>query len=319
MIKNKYTFLLPAYKAKFFEAALRSIKVQSFKSFKCLVSDDCSNENLKYVFDKVCNGDSRFEYRRNKINMGAKSLVEHWNLLVDLCDTEYLILASDDDIYEVNFLEEIDKLSEKYPEVDLLHARARIIDENNIIRKEDAIYEERVSQINFLTQYEYYNHIECIANYVFKTKALKNAGRFVDTPLAWYSDTATTFLLSKNGAVNTKNILFNFRMSGYNISSLNRDNKDLTKKKFQAVLCFSKFLEKFLENLNVGNNLLLENEKYSVMELHKRRIISEACYYSSALSLCEFLRFVKTFKKNKYINNVDIYIYLKKWIYDRLS
>ena len=98
----KYTFLLPAYKPDFFEEALRSIKSQTYSDFKVLVSDDCSPHDLKYIYNKVCGDDARFSFRRNEVNMGRKSLVSHWNLLVDMCDTEYLILASDDDVYEPN-------------------------------------------------------------------------------------------------------------------------------------------------------------------------------------------------------------------------
>ena len=82
MCKVKYTFLVPSYKASFLEEALLSIKNQTFRDFKVLVSDDCSPENLKPIYDKVCGDDSRFSFRRNEENMGGKSLVSHWNLLV---------------------------------------------------------------------------------------------------------------------------------------------------------------------------------------------------------------------------------------------
>lgn len=319
MAMNKYTFLLPAYKAKYFRETLISLKNQTFKDFNVIVSDDCSFENLSEIFKETVGYDSRFLFRRNKINLGSKSLVSHWNLLLDLCDTEYFILASDDDVYEKNFLEEINKLVEKYPEIDLIHARARIINENDEVCEEDSIYDEYVSQIKFLTQYEYYNHIECIANYVFKTKSLKNAGGFVEFPLAWNSDTATTALLAKNGVANTKDILFNFRMSGYNISSLNKDNKSITKKKYQAMLCYDNFMDTFFGNMETCKSLLLENEKKKIMKLNKKRIINATCYYSSSLSLYDFLKFLKLFKKKGYINNIDIYVLFKKWMYERFS
>ena len=54
MNQIKYTFLLPAYKPDFLEVALRSIKSQTLKDFKVLVSDDCSPYNLKSVYNKVC-------------------------------------------------------------------------------------------------------------------------------------------------------------------------------------------------------------------------------------------------------------------------
>ena len=97
----KYTFLLPAYKVKFLEKALNSIINQTYSDFKVIVSDDCSPENIKAIVDKF--SDERISYRRNSCNIGSKSLVSHWNLLLDLCDTEYFILASDDDVYEKEF------------------------------------------------------------------------------------------------------------------------------------------------------------------------------------------------------------------------
>ena len=104
MSKTRFMFLVPSYKASFLEEALESIKNQTYTDFKVLVSDDCSPENLKPIYDKFCGNDPRFAFRRNEANMGGKSLVSHWNLLVDLCDTEYLIMASDDDVYEPKFL-----------------------------------------------------------------------------------------------------------------------------------------------------------------------------------------------------------------------
>ena len=65
----KYTFLLPAFKPDFLEVALRSIKSQTLKDFKVLVSDDCSPHDLKSIFEKTCGDDPRFVFRRNEKNM----------------------------------------------------------------------------------------------------------------------------------------------------------------------------------------------------------------------------------------------------------
>lgn len=54
----KYTFLLPAFKPDFLEVALRSIKSQTLKDFKVLVSDDCSPHDLKPIYNKVCGDDA---------------------------------------------------------------------------------------------------------------------------------------------------------------------------------------------------------------------------------------------------------------------
>ena len=148
---TKYTFLLPAYKPNFLAEALESIKGQEYTDFKVIVSDDCSPHDLKSIFAKTCGDDPRFVFRRNEKNMGGKSLVSHWNLLVDMCDTEFFILASDDDVYSPYFLEEVDKLVCKYPNVDLFHARIQTIDELGEVTMKDASYEEYATQLEFLS------------------------------------------------------------------------------------------------------------------------------------------------------------------------
>ena len=65
MRDTKYKFCLPAYKTRFLAEALNSIKSQTYTDFVCIVSDDCSPEDIKAVFDDMVGDDSRFFYRRN--------------------------------------------------------------------------------------------------------------------------------------------------------------------------------------------------------------------------------------------------------------
>lgn len=309
----KYTFLLPAYKPDFFEEALVSIKSQTYSDFKVVVSDDCSPYSLKPIFDKVCGEDFRFTFRRNAENMGSKSLVSHWNLLVDTCETEYLIMASDDDVYDSFFLEEIDKLCVKYPDVDLIHARVREINEHGEIIRKDAIYGELVSQLEFISQYQYFNHIECVANNVFKVKSLRERGGFYDFPLAWSSDTATSFALAKHGVANTKDILFSFRMSGINLSSDKDEKPQITRQKFKAILLYKKCVDNILDRI-FPNDSYEAHLKTSVMNYHKRHVISAASYYSYSLTFTQFIGFIKEFSRKKHFDNkYQIYQLVKKW------
>lgn len=316
----KYTFLLPAYKGRFLEEMLQSIQSQTYSDFKVIVSDDCSPEDL-YGICKPYLDDSRFSYRRNGKNIGGKDLVAHWNLLVDMCDSDYLILASDDDVYATTFLEEVDTLVRKYPLVDLIHARANMIDGDGIVLKSDAPYHEYVSQLVYISQYEYLNHIECVANNVYRTSALKTIGGFVNFPLAWASDTATNFSMSKNGVANTKDILFSFRMSGENISSDNNESREVTRKKFEAIMMFEKFFEDLIKTISAQTKE--EKELLKVVSNYHRfqHIKRSAIYYSHALSLNKLMSFVQHFNKRGYFSNkYEIYHVLKRWIkYDVLN
>lgn len=310
----KYTFLIPAYKAEFLNEALSSIQNQTYKDFAVIISNDKSPQNLQSIVDPFLS-DSRFTYRENSSNMGKHNLVSHWNLLVNLCNTEYLIMGSDDDTYDIHFLEEIDKLTLKYSQVDLFHARANCINEKGIIFKKDALYYEYVSQLDYLEQLDYYLHIECMANYVFKTSALKKSGGFVNFPLAWSSDTATTNLLSANGVANTKDILFSFRMSGLNISSIEKGDKEIAKQKFYAYCMYDEYMINLFKSMTIEDTLLAKETYSRVLKQHKHRISDLIAYYSSELSIKEFIKYYSTYKRKGYINSS--FIIIKKWIFSK--
>lgn len=290
----KYTFLLPAFKPDFLEVALRSIKSQTLKDFKVLVSDDCSPHDLKSIYNKVCGDDARFSYRRNEVNMGSKSLVSHWNLLVDMCDTEYLILASDDDVYEPIFLEEVDKLASKYPEVDLIRARCKMVNESRNFAFYDGIYQELTDSLEFVHLMYLHNSIKCIANYTFRLKALKAIGGFIDFPLAWFSDRATVMKLSAHGVANTKDVLFSFRISDVNITFGKNDEKKAYTKEYATQLYdqwFKDFMisfEKRKDNMNSYQNGLM----LTISGEHRQAIRDEIVRYLPNLSFCHFIEYV---------------------------
>lgn len=315
----KYTFLLPAYKGKYLAEMLRSIAAQTYADFKVIISDDCSPEDLMSIC-KPFLADPRFTYRRNEKNMGASSLVSHWNLLLSLCDTEFCVMASDDDVYEPTFLEEMDKLVVKYPQCDLFHARCYVIDGRGEILKKDAVYEEYVPQIEYLGFWGEKDHVECIANYIYRTTRLREVGGFVDLPLAWTSDTATDNLMSENGCASSDAILFKFRMSGYNISSVASDSRERMMLKMKSCLTFGKMVSKLINELEQK----LPNSKLVAHQLQKARwaqnqvSYQSIIFYSRALPLPSLIRLIKESKRTGIVSSrYDVYRLFAKWLYER--
>lgn len=264
---SRYTFLLPAYKAKYLPEALESIKRQSFQDFEVIVSDDCSPEDIKGAFDRCVGDDPRFFYRRNEENMGRTSLVSHWNLLLDLCETDYMILASDDDIYAPTFLESINILVNKYPHSDIFRGRVcRINGDSKIFAEEDET-KEYLSLMEFTHRFYSKDFIACISNYCYRTVTLKHNNGFIDFPSAWFSDDATNILMSQNGCATTKDTVFSFRSSELNISSQWGKPEDC-QKKILATISFHSWMKTFLskydkEPLYASVNAEWRNKVYS--------------------------------------------------------
>lgn len=299
--KIKYTFLLPAYKVRFLAEALNSLKKQTYHNFKVVVSDDCSPENLKSIFDSVVGSDSRFVYRRNEKNIGGRSLVTHWNLLVNLCDTEFLIMASDDDVYEPDFLYEIDGLTKKYSKVDLLRARS-MRTENGIVVRKDFNLDEFMSYAQFLSTFNRPDIVTCLANYVFRTNKLRELGGFPDFPTAAKSDAAAAMMMSKNGVALTKDILFTFRISNENLSSASGydDNCERT---LLANLMFQDWYQKNIRR-TLKDDVPDETYLLPLIDLaHKHHVEDISLYLLSHLSLKKCYHYIKEFQKRGFLTD----------------
>ena len=130
---TKFSFILPAWKGRYLREAIRSILGQSYRDFELIVVDDCSPEPLKEIVGEF--QDTRVEYYRNEHNIGGKDLVAQWNHCLQYAHGDYVILATDDDLYEPRFLEEMARLIDLYPEVDLLRSRIMQTDKTHILHE----------------------------------------------------------------------------------------------------------------------------------------------------------------------------------------
>lgn len=300
----KYTFLLPAFKAKYLSKALLSIKTQTYKDFRCIVSDDASPEDLMCIYDDTIADDPRFAFRRNAKNMGGKSLVSHWNMLVDMCETEYLIMASDDDVYEPTFLEEIEKLANKYPDVDVIRAKARCIKNGQVIQKDDKI-PEYLSFEDLLPYFGKKPMVHCLANYVFKTSVLKATDGFPDFPKAGYSDCAAAMRLSKNGIATTNEVLFSFRLSEENLSSENGYNRYSE----DGIIGCVMFADWYKQNIKP-----FVNYTSSINEAHYNHVVEIAQFFLCRLALPKTYKYYWQLKKRGYMNFKSTLTAIKNWV-----
>ncbi len=292
MLPPKFTFLLPAYKARFLEDALRSILGQTFGDFCVLVSDDASPEPIEEIVRRC--DDRRISFRRNPQNMGAVNLVDHWNLLLDICESEYVIVASDDDLYSPLFLEQINCLTAKHSKVDLFRVSVKTIDESGRTLKEETGRNGILSTESFVHHLLDPKGVLCVGNYVMRTSALKKIGGFVHFPLAWKADSATMLALSRKGVAVSSESLFSFRMSGINISSKSGKQASVDRQKLTATLSFYSWLQEHLDGDLMAH----------VGSLIKRKLDGEIRTYIWSLNFKEFCSLYLFMSKGKWFYTI---------------
>ena len=225
----RYSFVLPAYKSDYLQDAIESILQQTLNDFELIIVDDASPYNLESIVKQY--NDQRIVFHRNEVNIGGKNLVMNWNKCIKYAKGEYVILASDDDIYSPFFLQQVDERIKDYPDVDIIRLRVNRIDSDGIITDIEQIYKPFMPFSEFVFYWSK-GIINCIANYAFKRTALLDAGGFVDIPCAWYSDDITILNMSINGMATTDDALFYFRTSDKSISWT--FNKETIRKKWKA-------------------------------------------------------------------------------------
>ena len=225
----RFSFVLPAYKSEYLQVAIDSILQQTYIDFELIIVDDASPYHLESIVNQY--NDNRIVFHRNENNIGGKNLVSNWNKCIKYAKGEYVILASDDDIYSPFFLQQVDERIKDYPNVDIIRSRVNRIDSDGIITDIEQIYKPFMPFSEFVFYWSK-GIINCIANYAFKRTALLDAGGFVDMPCAWYSDDITIVNMSVNGIATTDDALFYFRTSDKSISWT--FNKETMRKKWKA-------------------------------------------------------------------------------------
>ena len=303
------SFVLPAYKGRFLGEAVASIVGQTCSDWELIIVDDCSPEPLGDIISTFL--DPRIRYVRNEQNLGKDNLVRQWNHSISFATGDYIVLAADDDIYRPTFCEEIVRLAEKYPQVDLVHSSVEQIDEEGRHLWDDSILPEFTSKYEYLNWWLTGRSFTCIGNFAFKRTSLLGMGGFMDFPCAFGSDIATPISLSQNGVANTQEMLFCFRQSTQHLSA----DSSRFKEKLEAISQLSEFLRaiRYEEPDN-----LIDEEFYSIVNedyLHKKCVYD---YFNLVIKYLPLRQLFPYLKLCRLANIKDKVMMTLRWIKRRI-
>jgi glycosyltransferase involved in cell wall biosynthesis len=309
-----FSIAIPAIKAIYFEEALQSILNQTYKNYEIIICDYSKTNDIFNIYSKYQN-DERIRYYK----LVSKGIIEDWNRCIDYATKEYFILFSDDDIYEKNFLETVEKYIKKYPQVSIFNVRARIIDDFGKQKQICANAAEYENVLDFIWHRFKGYRFQYAADFIVKTEKLKQIGGFIPFPDAWYSDDATWFTLAdENGIVHIPDILFNYRDSRATISQTGKlVNKIIGLNQFEI------WIERFLQNkkitdekeISIYNDILkIKNYRFVTIVGNILSIgIENKKYFGFVIII---LRWIKTKKYSKHVNLQSLFwafaLYYKK-------
>ena len=126
------TFAIPCFNAgEHLEALLASLWKQSVRDYALLLVDDASDDDSIERAQRLATSlrpedGPALRIERNPARLGIGG---NWNRCVELCDTEFVCLAHQDDVYAPSYLEEMTAALDADPQAMAAHCRARAIDE----------------------------------------------------------------------------------------------------------------------------------------------------------------------------------------------
>lgn len=267
MYAPSFSFIMPAYKAKFLHKAIDSILKQTFHDFELVIINDASPEEIEAIVKQF--PDKRIRYEENKTNIGGKDLVANWNHCIQFAQNDYIILATDDDMFEPNFLKSAAKMIEKHPSVNLIRSGVKKIDENEKILDYEFPLKEYMTCQEFTLFWAKGGTISCVSNYIYRKTALKDG--FISFPHAHLSDDATALMLSQNGIACIPENLMNFRVSTINLS--NQSDYKLAQEQLHATEMFMTWYREHIEQINSLSDDTYERACYGYYKGRYKRMI----------------------------------------------
>lgn len=299
------SFILPAFKVRYLKNAISSILYQSAPDWELIIVDDCSPEPIGDIV--LSFNDPRIQFHRNKENIGGKDLVKQWNHCLEYAMGDYVVLAADDDLYLPTFCEEVIRLAENYPQVDLIHSSVEQIDGNGEHLWDDNILPEFTNKYEYLNWWLTGRSFTCIGNFAFKRTALLENGGFINFPCAFGSDIATPIMMSRNGVANTQEMLFKFRQSSAHLSA----DSSRFKEKLEGISQLSEFLRSIdyeePENAEDKEFYSIVNDDY----LHKKCIYD---YFNLVIKNLPLSKLFPHLRLCRLANKKDKAMMVLRWI-----
>lgn len=201
---------------------------------------------------------------------------------MEYAEGDYIILASDDDVYFPQYLEKMDALVQKYPDVNVFRPRVQRINEKGEIFEIESI----LSEYSSLLEFAYARHCNYIKSgipfYIMKRDVLLANGGYVNYSLAWYADDDIVARMARDGVVSSPEILFSFRESGESITTKENDAETL-RKKIEATQMYYDWYEKYIEKCSVSDKYhnLYKKTILGAINQNKKNSSLEWVYHST--------------------------------------
>jgi len=287
--KPVFSIGIPVWKTAYLRETIDSVLSQTLGDFELIIVNDASPDPVDDII--LSYKDNRIQYYCNEQNFGAANLVDNWNKCLSYARGSYFMLLGDDDRIEPFCLQEFAALIARWPDLNVYHCRAGIINENSEMtgftesRPEfehvyDAIWHR---MRGFRGQY--------ISDYVYNREALAQMGGFYKLPMGWASDDISCYrAMATKGLAHTQKPVFSYRNNAASMSS-----SGSVYLKLEAILGERKWYEAFLQQVpsDAESRVTYRNIKHLLPEYIQKKQIGTIALWSRWSDYLSYPKFKK--------------------------
>ena len=197
--------VIPAFKARFLEASLRSIAAQTDQTFHLYVCDDGSPEDLAAIFQRVFPGPGgNATFHRFDENLGGRSLVQQWNRCVRLTDATWVWLFSDDDVADPDCVRRFRAAlasDAARPADEVYRFNTASLDQHGRVVVLHPAHPARETAAGFAFHRLCHTRHSFAAEHLFTRRTFDRCGGFVEFPFALGSDDASWISFCGDGEI----------------------------------------------------------------------------------------------------------------------
>ena len=182
----RVTVGIPTYnRSRWLREAMESVLAQSYEEFRLLICDNASEDSTRDVVESF--RDERIVYSRSPGNIG---MVPNFNRVMNLADTEYVMILPDDDALYPDYLRSTVAVLDSYPSVGVVHTGFDVVDHRSAVLQSGLVL---AGSAGFESRERYLERsmsspigAVCWSSALFRTHAMVEAGgqRAIDEPYA---------------------------------------------------------------------------------------------------------------------------------------
>ena len=174
---------------------------QDYPAVDLLISDNGQNGTKVDKLVEASNYSRPYHIRHNPVTV---DIIQHFNQIIKAASGYYFFILNDDDEISSNFISELVRQLERYPQATMAMAKQQIIGESGaILRSSKTELPEILGGPDFIRAvwktYEF--GFENVESFFTRTELLRETGGYADFAKGNHSDDAAVIRLSLNGHV----------------------------------------------------------------------------------------------------------------------